>query len=667
MPCFTKKIVRLMALPMISASLFVPFAHAQDIDALEDISLENLGNVVTSVSKRPEDPFKSAAAIYVITQEDIRTSGATHIAEVLRGVPGLQVAHIDSSNWAISSRGFSDNFANKLLVIVDGRTVYTPLFSGVYWDIQDVVLEDVERVEVIRGPGAALWGANAVNGVINIITKRAEKTQGTYVSQLVGGEDKSITEARYGGASGDNLFYRTHIKYARRDGSDVAGGSDANNTWNSGKAGFRVDNEVSPDRKITVQGDAYNADIDLDLFIPSLTTPPVEFSRDSISSRGMNVLGRWQESHGNGFDSTFQLYYDFQSPDYISLSQDIHTVDFDYQTSWKMDDRNHLVWGGGYRLIDDEFENSSTITLTPDNRTLRLYSAFVQDTIAIVHNLVDLTVGSKFEHNDYTGFEFQPSARIGWYPTQDQTVWGSVGRAVRTPSRAENDMALNVLANPPAMVQQQSNRGFESEELIAYEAGYRVRPTTTTSLDIATFYNDYDELRTFEFGAIQVDGAGNVIAPAMVDNLGKGHSYGAEVSATWDVNPKWSLSSTYSYLKLNMKLDPASSDVTLLQEETKAPDHQFSIRSHYYFTDNIEMTNTAYYVDDITFSGVGTFDVDDYVRFDTRLAWKPTPGMEFSIVGQNLLDDKHPEFAAPLHGAANEIERAVYGKISLRY
>lgn len=650
---------------VLSLLLSLPIAaQAQDFDNLDSMSFESLGNIVTSVSKRPEDSFKSAAAITVITQEDIKLSGATHVAEVLRMVPGLNVARADSSNWAITSRGFNATTANKLLVLVDGRTIYTPLFSGVYWDMQDMILEDIDRIEVIRGPGATQWGANAVNGVINIITKRAEQTQGAFASQLIGTEDRSITEARYGGAAGEGTFYRAYARYAEHDASEDTTGANGQNDWNNGRAGFRVDHDVSSTRKITLQGDMTEGNYNLDLYPPSTTPPFFNFVRDDLDARNANLLGRWTETHGDGFESTFQVYYDFQNRQYSQLNQDIQTFDFDYQTAWQFNDRHSFVWGAGYRLLQDDLQGSPALSFMPQERTTDLYNAFFQDTIAIVPKVVDLTLGSKFEHNDYTGFEVQPSARVSWYPTNEQTVWGAISRSVRTPSRAEDDIQGDVAFDPSVGVlyRQDNDRGMDSEELIAYEVGYRVRPTNSTMLDITAFYNDYDDLRTFEFQTPTLSPGGFIIVPVTARNLGEGSTYGTEISGTWDVTPQWSLTAAYSYLQLRTKISATSSDISLAEEEGKIPNHQFNLRSQYYLTDDIDITNTIYYVDKLQL-----YNIDDYVRFDTRIGYKVMPGVDLDLVGQNLFSSSHAEFGAPLYGLSNEIERNLYARVTFRY
>lgn len=631
----------------------------EELDDLGNLSLESLGNIVTSVSKKPEDSFRSAAAIYVLTNEDIKLSGATHIAEALRMVPGLDVARFDSSNWAISSRGFNAFFANKLLVLVDGRTIYTPLFSGVYWDIQNLPLEDIDRVEVIRGPGASLWGANAVNGIINIITKSAADTQGIYASTAVGNEDKLITDLRYGGKLNNDMYYRAYAKYDNRDSTRTLTGADGNNEWYNGKTGFRSDWTVTDTRKITLQGDAYTANIDLDLSIPSLTDPSgLDFMHDRIHSRGFNVLGRWEEKHNPDLQSTFQSYVDYQSPSYSSLQQNIYTFDIDYQTAWNTSDRNDIIWGGGARYIDANLEGSNTIFAHKPDVSQSILSAFVQDQYALMPKEMYITLGSKFERNSFSGFEVEPSARIAWYPDNEQTLWAAVSHAVRTPSITDHSqMALNALAFPPFMVQQRSSADFKSEELIAYEVGYRIKPMQNLSIDNTAFINDYDKLSTLEPGAL--DG---IYLPYYFSNLGEGKAYGFETSTSWDVTSRWNLLANYSYINLVLDQDASSQDPVFEGQEGNAPHHQLMLRSQLFLPRDMRLINTGYYVDELPNPGV-----DSYLRFDTQVIWKVTEGIELALVGQNLLDGEHPEFSAPPDGTANEIPRAYYGRVTLRY
>lgn len=628
------------------------------IDDLGKLSLESLGNIVTSVSKKPEDSFRSAAAIYVITNEDIKLSGATHIAEALRGVPGLDVARFDSSNWAISSRGFNAFFANKLLVLVDGRTIYTPLFSGVYWDIQNIPLEDIERIEVIRGPGATQWGANAVNGIINIITKNSSSTQGLYANMIKGTTDNALLDVRYGGKVGEHAYYRAYAKYDDRNATKTTTGLSGNNDWYNAKAGFRSDWTINDKRKITLQGDIYNANIGLDLGIPSLTDPSgINSYHDHIRSRGMNLLGRWEEKHSDTLQSTFQAYIDFQSPDYSSLKQDIYTYDIDYQTAWKINERNDFLWGAGARYISADLVGSNTIFANKPSVSQSILNTFLQDQIAIIPKELYLTLGSKFEHNSFSGYEIEPSVRISWSPDNKQTVWGAISRAVRTPSITEHsNMALNLLALPPDMVQARSSHSFESEELTAYEIGYRIKPINNLTIDSAAFINDYSKLATLEPGAI--DG---IYIPYYYSNFGEGKAYGFETSALWDVTSRWSLLGNYSYI--NLLLDNRNTqDTTFRGQEGNIPHHKFMVRSQVFLPYDLRLINTGYYTGRLSNQVVAS-----YFRFDTQILWKATDRLELALVGQNLLDDEHPEFGAPPDGTANEIPRAVYGRITFRY
>lgn len=420
--------------------------HAADYspEQLADMNLEQLlGATVTSVARREEQLAQSPAAVQVITPEEVRRSGATSIPEVLRLVPGLQVGRVDSHNWAISSRGFNDLYANKLLVLIDGRSVYTPLFSGVYWDAQDVMLEDIERIEVIRGPGAALWGANAVNGVINVITKKTASTQGFLATVGGGNYERGFGAFRYGGKLGDSANFRVFGKYSDRGNSLSLGGGRAEDAWGMGRIGFRIDWDAPDSNLLTLQGDIYSGREDqlyrrLD---PTRSfTPYFDHARDSLS--GGNIIARWTHTVSQENEFTLQTYYDRTNLNSAVLGEKRDTFDIDFQHRFPLGERQTIVWGGGYRWTQDELRNSLEVAFAPDRRASNLFSAFVQDEITIARDLVTLTLGSKFEHNDYTGFEIQPNARLLWTPTEKTSVWTSVARAVRTPSRADHQVSL---------------------------------------------------------------------------------------------------------------------------------------------------------------------------------------------------------------------------------
>ncbi len=625
------------------------------------MSIQQLLNTkVTTVSRQPEDPFKSAAAVYVITREDIRRSGATSIPELLRLVPGLQVARAGANQWAISSRGFNGAFANKLLVQIDGRTVYTPLFSGVYWGVQDTFIDDIKQIEVIRGPGATLWGANAVNGIINIITEEATNTQENQVNLIYGNEEQPYVSARHGGKVGDDLFYRGYAKYFDRADLRTLQDTPANDDWNEGRGGFRVDYNATTQDFVTVQGDVYQGDQGLDLNVPGI--PSFTRSQETLDARGANLLSRWTKDLEDGSEAQLQAYLDYQRFDYSLLDQQTYTFDLDFQHAKALSENHDVVWGLGYRYIADDLAGSFLLNFNEQERERSLYSAFVQDKINLIDDTLDFTVGSKFEHNDFTGFEVQPSARLGWYPAENQTVWASVSRAVRTPSRAEDDIRLVVgTFNNQAFIRQDGLRSFDSENLIAYELGYRIRPSETTSVDATVFFNDYDNLRSLEIQPFVLEN-GIPFIPLTAANLGKGKTYGFEVVGKWDILPEWSVTAQYTLLQLDLDASAQSTDTELEQDQIRSPQNQFSLRSNVNLPYNLELDNYLYFVDNV--AGYG---VENYTRFDTRIGWKTTENIEVSLVGQNLFDDLHPEFGGFLAAPPEQVGRVFYGKLTVRF
>ena len=639
-------------------------ARAQELYAyhppeeLKKLSVEQLLDVdVTSVSKYPEKLSEAAAAVSVLTQSDLESSGVTNIPDALRLVPGLDVAQVDAHTWAISSRGFNDIFANKLLVLIDGRTVYTPLFSGVFWEIQDVFLADVDRIEVVRGPGATLWGANAVDGVINIITKSARDTQGLYVSAGGGIEDRGFTNIRYGVKLSDDAYLRVYGKYFDRDDSVLSNDTDAHDTWDMYHGGFRLDWDSNAQNSFTFQGDIYTGDQDETYTVPTFTFPFAKtiFSTDDVS--GGNLLGRWTRNFSADSVGTLQAYYDRTVRESPIFGEDRDTGDVDLQHRFTLGERQQIVWGLGLRVTHADIKNSLNVSFFPSDRTLTLYSAFVQDEIKIIPDQLRLTIGSKFEHNDFTGFEIQPSARALWTPGHNQTIWGSISRAVRTPSEAETDVRLNPappVPIPPGFLTIFGNPNFKSEKLVAYELGYRVQPINQLSLDLTGYYNHYDDLRTIE------PILPGPVSPSRASNRMFGDTYGTEISTTAQPFKQWRLQSGYSYWEANLHLEKDSSDVrTKNMDEGSSPHNQFFIRSILDVGWNVEFDSTLRYVDVLPFP-----KVPSYVTLDLRLAWSPCKDLQLAIVGQNLLDDRHPEFAPTFIGTQkSEVERNIYGMV----
>jgi iron complex outermembrane receptor protein len=655
-----------IALPAIFLSICATNSIAQDAylapSTLKKLSVEELADVdVTSVSKYPEKFSEAAAAVAVLTSEDIERSGVSNIPDALRLVPGLDVARVDAHTWAISSRGFNDIFANKLLVMIDGRTVYTPLFSGVFWEIQDTLLADIDRIEVVRGPGATLWGANAVDGVINIITKSARDTQGLLISGGGGTEDLGFTNIRYGGKISDDAYFRIYGKYFGHDSSVFSNGSSAHDSWDQYRSGFRLDWDPTKENTFTFQGDIYSGQQDENYAVPTRMFPFAGQISSTDNVAGGNLLGRWTHNFDTESVLTLQAYYDRTVRNSPVFGENRDTGDIDLQDRFSLGETQKIVWGLGYRATHASIKNSLNVSFLPPDRTLNLYSAFVQDEITVVPERLRVTLGSKFERNDFTGFEIQPSARALWTPGHMQTIWGSISRAVRTPSEAESDVRLNPappVPIPPGFLTIKGSPEMESEKLVAYELGYRVQPIDQLKLDLTTFYNVYDDLRTLE------PTRPGPVSPSKVGNNLFGETYGVEATATAQVTQQWRVQASYSYLDAQLHREAGSHDVnTERVDEGSSPQNQFFIRSLFDLGWNIQFDSTLRYVDSLPAP-----KIPSYVTMDLRVAWKPRKDIEISIVAQNLFDDRHPEFAPTFVGTEKtEVQRSVYGMVVWRY
>jgi len=626
------------------------------------MSLEELSNIeIISVSRTPERILDAPAAITVITNADIRRSGATSIPEALRLVHNLNVAQKNSHDWAISARGFNTEVGNKLLVMIDGRTVYSPLYSGVFWDRQDYLLEDIDRIEVISGPGSTLWGVNAVNGVINIITKSSKETQGTYFETGFGNELKNSTSIRYGGKLAPNVSYRIYGKYFDRDDQVYANGSPANDAWHMGQGGFRIDAETSAQNSFTLQGDYYNGD----------EGDPI--TRNDAVVRGNNILGRWTHAFSDDSDMSLQLYYDrthlqlpvaatslfLPIPEGI-LTDDLETYDVDFQHRFKLNDRNRIVWGLGYRYTHNSVNSAPAVALDPEHRDQYLYSAFIQDEIKL-HERLHLTVGTKIEHTDYTGWEFEPSARMQWQATSHQMVWAAISRAVRTPSRLDRDLRTPTGLPAPFDSALSGSDDFDSENVIAYEIGYRAQLGSSFSTSITAFYNEYDDVRSLSFTPA-------TLVPLFLDNNLEGETQGVELSADYQVMRWWRLRLGYSYLEEDIRVKDGELDIiNNALNETADPQHQVSLRSSMDLPYNMELDAQLRWVDELRINNVGiAAEVPNYTELSVRLGWRPTDRLELSLTGQNVLHDEHVEYG--LASAEQvEIERSIYGKVQWRF
>jgi iron complex outermembrane recepter protein len=632
-------------------------AQSQDTIAtpgeLKRLSLEELMEInVTSVSRKPEKLSQVASAIQVITNEEIHRSGATSVPEALRLAPNLQVAQVGAHQWAISARGFNSTTANKLLVLVDGRSVYTPLFSGVFWDIQDLLLEDIDRIEVISGPGGAIWGANAVNGVINIITKNASETRGLYAEAGGGTSPNDFAAARYGGAIGSRSSFRVYGQYFDRDNEVFSNGDDANDSWRMGQGGVRFDANTSVRDAVMVKGDAYGGNENVS-------------TGGTSTASGGNLTTRWTRAVSPSSGLSLQLYYDhtqLSNPEPASqfspagtLKDRLDTYDMDFEHHFAIGTYNQLVWGLGYRFTHDVVGNSRPIAFLPSHLDHSLASAFVQDEIAVQKNLF-LTLGTKLEHNDYTGYEIEPTARLRWILAPTQMVWGAVSRAVRMPSRVDRDLA-QPSQFPVILV---GSDDFRSETLVAYELGYRFDVSSKFTASISAFYNDYDHLRSLSFTEA-------TLIPFFFANDLQGETHGVEISATYQATPWWRVRAGMNVLKERLHVRPGKSDINNSLNETADPEHQVSIRSSFDLPHRVELDVGPRWVGKIINNNAtepGT--VPSYTDMDVRLGWHATKQLELSLVGQNVLHDHHPEFGVP-DSTREEIRRAVYGKVTWRF
>jgi iron complex outermembrane receptor protein len=605
-------------------------SQAQD---LKRLTIEELAEIdVTTASRRTERLAQIAAAVSVIRQEDIRRAGVTTLAAAMRLADSVDAAQVYGPGWAITTRGFDISTANKMLVLIDGRTVYSPLFSGVFWEVQDLVLADIDRIEVIRGPGGALWGANAVNGVINVITKRAADTRGLMVDVGAGNDTVGKATIRYGGGLGQGS-YRVYAKFRSADEHRFATGAPGNDPFSIGQSGFRMESIPDAQSSWFVQGDLYYATQGL-------------YDRPATRLSGGNVLSRWTRRFSTSSQFQAQAYYDRtyrRVQRQYKATRD--TVDIDLQQQLILGARHELVFGTGFRVSrGDDLGDGPGFFFDPQVRTSALGNFFAQDQIALSMNRLFLTVGSKVERNDFTGFEVQPTARLRWTPDNRQTLWTALSRAVRMPTRFDTD--LRIVIPGTSILFLTGSENFESEDVVAYEGGYRVRPSAWVSFDVAAYVNDYNNLRSQEPPAAPG-------APIVLANGLNARTSGVEIAATVDLATWWQTHASFSRLTGKFSKDPASRDTTNGSSEANDPSSLFFVRSYLDLPRQFEFDTFVRYV--------GRRPrplVPAYTELNLRLGWAVRPNWDVSLVAENLLHDRHTEFAAgtPLE----QFERAAY-------
>jgi iron complex outermembrane recepter protein len=654
----------------------------KDISQLPQVSVAGhtgsamLDTPVSTVERQASTVGKTPAAVFVITNEMIRRSGAVCIPDVLRMVPGIQVAQTSSDEWAISARGFNAQYSNKLLVQIDGRTVYDLCFGGVFWDVQDLILEDVERIEVVRGPGATIWGSNAVNGVINIITKKAQDTQGVLVQGGAGNHERGYTNARVGGCIGQDMAYRVYGKWFDRGPSYLPDGGTAPDEWHQGRSGFRMDYDASRSDAMTLQGDYYDGNT-VTLAPNQIPTAPFSVASNQGHVTGENILYRWKHTIDQDVDWTFQTYYDRAQRHLLDpgYGLDDEVFDLDFQHRFPLGSRNAFIWGCGYRFYQDAFQITQPaspfyyITVDPPDRFVNYFSYFLQDQITLVEDRLFFIAGSKFEHNNYTNFEYQPTVRLLWTPTERHSFWGAVSRAVHVPTRETSDATITMPSmtpppfTPPVIFPQvDGNPGLLSEELLAYECGMRVQATERFSWDLALFYNQYDRLNTLAPNGYDIN-MPFIFMQAQFQNGASAETYGAELAANYTVNDHWRLQCSYTYIELFVH--DSTGTVGNAANPGATPNNQLYLQSSWDLGTHWQFDLTGRYVDALLTDLPP--QTPSYFVMDTRLAWHRDKNLEVALMGRNLGRGYYSEFAPATSQVAYKVGPEVYGQITLRY
>jgi len=621
----------------------------KEILRMDLIQLIQMDVVVTSVSKKPQQLHKTASAIFVITQKDIRRTGAVNLMEALRIAPGVQVAKVSQNTYAISVRGFnSRSGADKLLVLIDGRSIYSIGDGGTFWIGQDVVLEDVDRIEVIRGPGAALWGSNAVNGVINIMTKNSIHTQGNLLAGGIGSEEKGFVTYRYGNKLENGMSYRIYGKYRDRDDGEKTDGSRAFDEKQMSQIGFRTDWQKNEKDHFTFQGDMYYLDSELDT--PSIFVSTSQANAALLSGlvqKGANFLTRWSRILDKDSAFKFQFYYDRVTRDAGEIINNTNQkADLDFQYDIKIGEKHGISLGLNYRYQDYNYDGN---VLLIETERSSLLGFFVHDEFTLVPDKWSFIIGTQIEHNEFSGIEFQPNIRTLWTPHPKHSFWAAVSRALKIPDPRNRDTILNIFSTGTnVLVQEQKAPDVDSEILLAYEAGYKFKQNTKFSFDVAAFYFDYNDLITLESRSNFVENGITIIPLQLTNNLNRS-IYGIELTGQWNVLDNWQLAGSYSFAHMN------------IEQSQREPEHRIALRSYLDLPHQLQFDASYFYV-----SRYFSKDIPHYHRLDLRLGWSPSKNLDLSLVGQNLTDARHLELTEALE-ANSETQRSFYVKATLKF
>ena len=666
----------------ISLTLFPFYSYADNSDQdFTDIDFDELMKIeVTSVSKKNEKLSEAAAAIYVVTEEEIRRTGATSIPEALFLVPGVDVAKIDSNKWAISIRGFNGRFANKLLVMIDGRSIYTPTSSGVYWENLNYLMSDIKRIEVIRGPGATLWGTNAVNGVINIITKEATGKEAGSISLSMGSESQGLG-ASQGAEINDKAKFRTYVNARKLEESKDLSGHDQDNEGKYLQTGIRFDLELADDQWLTLQGDLYKHDLRQQFSVSDFEDPYIaEIQNGDVDLIGGNIGARWGMKTSIDSELNIRTSYDFYEHNDLQFKETRNTLNLEIEHQFTPFKNHELIWGGGYRWSQSDIEGSAYFSTSSSMENIDIWNLFIQDTLDLPKQNMSLTFGAKVEGNTNSSTEVQPNIRLSWLPSNRVTLWGAISRAVRIPSQVENGSTINIQVIPPSdfdptstpgLLQIIGNNNFQSEKLNAYELGFRWLPTPTLSLDIATFYNVYNDLQSYDIGDAEiknVNGSTFYVIPINLDNNLEGYSYGTEWLVTWQVNRQSRLRFSYSFIdiKLKDKAENSFSDEVISLVADRSLEHQASIWGSFDLSESVELDLRLYYTSERNWnSSSSDYSISDGVDSDLRIGWQATKSLGFSLIGRHLLHAEKQQFITESSSTDSLIERSI--AINARY
>jgi len=648
-----------------------------DPNGLADRSLEELMNIeVTSVSKKAQRLSSTAASVFVITAEDIRRSGITVLPELLRLAPGVQVARLSSGSWAVGIRGFNDEYSNKLLVLVDGRSAYNVFYTGVFWDTLNLPVDDIERIEVIRGPGAAMWGTNAVNGVINIITKSAKSTHGGLVVAGAGSEPASAETVRYGGQIAPGADYRIGAQNTQFDPLQILGGISPSRGWVNRSGDFRGDWDISSKDTLSVSGGVYQSVLGLvvpDATISSPNAPPAD---DRIDTIGGNVAARWQHVVSETSSIEVRFSYDHMLRDDPQSASAFNTLEYGFQQHVHTGRIHDVIYGLSFR--DDSFRAtpSPALRFNPLHDNRDVIALFAEDEISLIPDKLHFIVGAQASHTQNFGYAIQPTVRLLWSPTEILSSWVAVSRAVRTPSLSDTGLDLYEapVAIPsgspliPSLLAVEhivGNPAERSETVLAYEAGQRMQASKTISFDLSMFYNVYQHLSSFSNGAPVLQyssGMPYLEIPIIAGNQRHGESYGAELSTTWNATGRWRLTGGYDWLRVETRSYPGDVSSDQFRTSSATPHHQWEVRSNFDLTRKIQIDAALYYTAAMPQTGI-----PQHLRGDLHIGWRPLPKIEFSIGVQDAFEANHVEYESTRFNQISEIPRNVYGRMAWRF